>query len=99
MPPGLTNDGVVVRRERSSLDFGLHVHGDSPFLEFGTRNKLHATGLTNDGVVVRCELSGLDLRFHVHGYSPFVEFGIRNKLHATRVNERWCCGSMRAFQP
>src|SRR6266851_2256783 len=74
MPPGLTNDGVVVRCEPSCLDFGFHVHGCSPFVKFGADLNGCRPGLTNDGVVVRCEAPCLDLGFHVHGCSPFVEF-------------------------
>src|SRR5216684_3309658 len=75
MPPGLTNDGVVVRGERSCLDFRFHVHSWSPFVEFGADLNACRPGLTNDGVVVRCEVSCLDFGFDVHGCSPFVEFG------------------------
>ncbi len=45
MPPGLTDDGVVVAGERSSLDFGLHVHGYSPFVELGARAEARAAGV------------------------------------------------------
>lgn len=44
-PPELTNDGVVIAGELSCLDFGLHVHDLSPFVQFRARAEARVTGV------------------------------------------------------
>ena len=62
----------MVARQRSCLDFGLHVHFFSPFEGVSGPNRTAGRQvLPNDSVVVAGHPSGLDARLDFHWLSPF----------------------------
>ena len=68
----------MVARQRSCLDFGLHVHFFSPFVGVSGPNRTAGRQvLTNENVVVAGHPSGLYARFHFHDLLPFLELLFR----------------------